>query len=201
MSMLHKPGFVIGSGSSLTGVDLSPLQRHLIVAANRAVEAVPFATAMCFMDSFFWFNYRHIIDDFAGVKFTLASNDVIDDPQIFRLHDLGYRGFSFSLNEGVYTGVNSGFIAFQVCVGLGASHIYLLGFDMCVVKNKYHFHEPYPRPPQDPQIYLNMQRAFEDAAPLLKERGVEVFNCSEVSAISAYPKVSLTEVLDEYRTS
>jgi hypothetical protein len=75
--------------------------------------------------------------------------------------------------------------------------IILVGFDMNN-ESGVHWYGMNNWPNANNPNHSNFRRwidAFEDAAPALKALGVEVINCSPVSAIKSFPRKSLEDAL------
>lgn len=72
----------------------------------------------------------------------------------------------------------------------GAARILLLGIDM---RGK-HWHPEHPEPSRDSE-YVLYRRAFDKLAPLVKKAGVEVINCSPISALTCFPKGDIESLL------
>jgi hypothetical protein len=89
---------------------------------------------------------------------------------------------------------NSGYASVSMASHLGVRRIVLLGFDMRRSGDATHWHRTHdPSRKNDPyNIHMKgTERMAEDAARL----GIEILNCSPDSAIKAFPKVGLKDVL------
>lgn len=91
---------------------------------------------------------------------------------------------------------NSGFQALNLAVQFGARRILLVGFDM-TVSGGSHWHGDHGSGLTNPDdAKVNGWRATLDAAANdLSAMRVSVVNCSAVSALRAYPKMSLEEAM------
>lgn len=91
---------------------------------------------------------------------------------------------------------NSGFQAVNLAVQLGARRLLLIGFDMRLDLG-IHWHGKHGRGLNNPTEanVAKWRRILDAAAPRLAALGVSVVNCSAVSALEAYPKMTLTEAL------
>lgn len=92
-------------------------------------------------------------------------------------------------------GGNSGFVALNLAVQFGASRIALVGYDM-QIEGGVHWHGLHPEGMNNPKEakVARWRRAMENAAKSLPA-GVEVVNCSAVSALTKYRKQGLSEWL------
>lgn len=93
-------------------------------------------------------------------------------------------------------GGNSGFQAINLAVQCGATKLILVGFDMRLDLG-VHWHGKHGRGLNNPTV-KNLARwrgIIDGCAARLAELGVIVINASAVSALEAFPKMSLTEAL------
>ena len=95
-------------------------------------------------------------------------------------------------------GGNSGFQALNLAVQFGVYQVILLiGYDMRVDLGE-HWHPRHYPPLSNPHPNDNMPRwrkALDGAADTLKILGVDVLNCSAVSLLKAYPKMTVQEAM------
>lgn len=94
-------------------------------------------------------------------------------------------------------GGNSGFHAINLAAQWGVRRMILVGFDMRVDKGR-HFFGDHPYTHSRPSE-ANMKKwvpHLDKQAPVLAARGIEVINCSPVSALTAFPKMSFEDALE-----
>lgn len=93
-------------------------------------------------------------------------------------------------------GGNSGFQAINLAVQFGAARILLVGFDMRVDLG-VHWHGRHGAGLGDPSEMnvSNWRRILDAAAPRFAELGVEVINCSPISALTGYPVMNFSEAI------
>jgi hypothetical protein len=91
---------------------------------------------------------------------------------------------------------NSGFQAVNMAANLGVRGIVLVGFDMHIDAGT-HWHGDHKGGLSNPtQGKIEVWRSEMDrAAKDLRGIGVKVFNASEGSALTAYPKLSVSDAL------
>ena len=189
--------FIIGGGPSLTGFDFTRLKGRRVIAVNRAFEVARFADILFSMDSLYyrWALMRpsHSFSKFKGLKVWL---DTYGFPYqgIHLVKSQGEKGLSWSLRDGLYHGRNSGYAALNLAACLGANPIYLMGFDMAVRDGKTHFHSGYSMAFPVRKLPIYAER-FNQAAPMLKARNINVVNLSPSSALECFPKYAVDEVL------
>lgn len=96
-------------------------------------------------------------------------------------------------------GKNSGFQAVNLAARFGAKRIVLVGFDYNL-NSGVHWHGTHRPPLTNPRSgTVDEWRAIMDRQAETFERlGIEVLNASAKSSLSAYPRVSLREVLNDH---
>lgn len=93
--------------------------------------------------------------------------------------------------EKIVGGGNSGYQAIGLLYHFGVKRIVLLGFDM----KPGHWHGKHPRPLSNHSPYHQWLQKFGLLAKELRREGVEVINCTPGSALAAFPKAKLEDVL------
>jgi len=92
--------------------------------------------------------------------------------------------------EKIHFGNNSGYQAINLAYLLGASSIILSGFDMKVTAGKTHFfgNHPYHKQGQGPNndVMQRWCKNFVALAQDLKAEGVQVYNCTRDTALTAF---------------
>lgn len=107
-----------------------------------------------------------------------------------------HQHFLFDAVGHVGWGGNSGFHAINLAVQFGAKRIVLVGFDMRVDRGKHFFGDhAYTKERPSQGNCEKWRQILDGQAPVLAARGVEVINCSQVSALTAYPKMLFEEAL------
>ena len=91
---------------------------------------------------------------------------------------------------------NGGFHALNLAAQMAPRRILLVGFDMRTDRG-LHWHGPHPAGLNNPKAQsAERWRVCTDAAAgALARLGVEVINCSAVSALTAYPKMDFMEAI------
>lgn len=95
----------------------------------------------------------------------------------------------------VHFGGNSGYQAINLAYLMGAKRIILLGFDCKPVDGKDHWFGQHPNGLVQIQPYQLWMNHFPSLAQDLKNRNIEVINCSPDSAIQCFKKMSIDDVL------
>jgi hypothetical protein len=94
-------------------------------------------------------------------------------------------------------GGNSGFQALNLAIQFGVKKIILICYDMHLERGM-HWHGKHEGGMNNPtpKNVERWRRVTDAAAPLLEALGIKVINCSMISALENYPKMSLREALD-----
>lgn len=165
---------ILATGPSMSQAIADVVQsRCSVVAVSDAFRLAPWADALVSQDQAWWKKYPEA-KQFAGRKFScreVAGVEKLPPGGVCR------------------TDANSGLIACQVAVNLGATRILMLGFDMAGA----HYFGPHPAglkntPPDRYKVFLKMFEAFNPA-------GVEVLNCTPGSRLTRFPFATLEEIL------
>jgi len=196
--------YICGGGSSLKGFRFDLLKGLNVIAINKALIYVPFAKYLFFNDYNF---YKMLIpskdrvpkddnklidtfNEFKGTSYTLAKR--VTDKRIIVLKNTGVDGLELDKN-GLRNGNNSGYGAINLAYHLGATKIYLLGYDMKNIDNTSHFHSGYGET-NTQYTYNKFMKPFDELAKILKELNIEVINCSIDSALNCFPKIDINEM-------
>ena len=185
--------FVVGGGPSLKGFNFSMLDNEYSIAINRAYEYYN-ADILFAMDGRFY-NWtmqnkygkaaRKKFLEFNGVKFWLDISN-LNIHNVFYMKAIGRTGISYILEHGLFHGNNSGYGAFNLAIALGASPIYLLGFDMHFDnKGNGHFHDGHPVPFKEAMM-KSFPTTFRKVAGDVKAKGIKVINCNPKSGLKCF---------------
>lgn len=193
--------FILGGGPSLSSDDVARLHGELTLGLNMAFLYNPTATLIydkrlldTLVDNLAWRSYT-------GRKFWLNSEDRTapanyGQARQLREHrvDPAYPFWSKTMNDGLYRGNNAGSAGISFVDILGASPIYLLGFDMRAEAGK---------PPNWHTLYPEQWRASKETLAayckdIMRIRTFvrsKVVNLTPGSALTAFPSSTLGEVL------
>ena len=182
------PCFIVGGGPSLRGFDFLRLPEDRTIVINRAFESMPWARVLFSMDSLYYREASRKPETdpgrFPGFKVWLDTHG-FPYKDVLLVKSRGECGLSESLKLGLYHGANSGYGAVGLAACLGASPIYLLGFDMDFSGPRTHFHSGYVMKTGREKV-MRYIKNFEALAPLLADRGIRVVNLSPVSALRCF---------------
>jgi hypothetical protein len=187
---------IIASGPTAKKAGVELLQgRARVLAINESWQLCPWADALYGCDARWW-RLRDGVKAFKGLKLSAEPTEYADIKRVI-IGDV--RGNELLLEQAGHIGAggNSGFQALNLAVQFGAARILLVGYDMRVDLGE-HWHPRHYPPLSNPHPRDNIPRwikALDGADLLLKEMGIEVINCSSVSALKAYRKATIQEVI------
>lgn len=181
------------SGPSLTAEDVEYCRGKVdgAIAINTTYQLVPWASCIYAAD-WIWWSWHKGVPGFTGLKYTL-DRQAVRWPGVQLLQKTGTDGLEHKPN-GLRTGRNSGYQAINVAYHMGAKRVILIGYDMQVGDNgKAHWHKNHPVHRNSPfNIFVKM---FDSLVGPLGKSGVEVINCTRSTALKAFPRADLHEVL------
>lgn len=176
--------FILASGCSLNHCDLSKLKNKMVMGLNRSGLIYPETMYHCVMDKRLFEDYEKILLK-TRILFTLENC-----PWGIPIKLLGSEGFSFDLEQGIYSGYTIAFFALQLAYYMGFEEVFFLGLDLCHEKGKTHFfgHDYRSRNHQNTE-FPKMQRMLKYACAQLKQEAIKVYNCSPISTENIFPKM------------
>jgi hypothetical protein len=214
--------WIIGGGPSLKGFDFNKLAGEVVIGTNRAYE-LDVVGINCSMDLRFkqWAMKGKLgngdkeksvskdkWDNFRGVKvFTVIPEAAITEPTeepvfVLTRPDVDHGQPDVPMSNisihGLSSGNNSGQMALQFAIALGATEIHLLGFDMSGTPDGHQewFHSGYPEN-QGSSVYNYMLKSFDPIAIHCRKNNIRVVNHSENSALTTFEIESL-DTVDSY---
>ena len=199
---------IVASGPSAKKSNIKALEgKARVLAINESYNLCPWADALYACDPAWW-KLRQGVREFHGLKIGCLPwpNPIPVDFDPFKMYpDVQpiiverYRNDLLLNEQGrVGSGGNSGFQALNLAVQFGVRKILLVGYDMRVDLGE-HWHKRHPYPLSNPHPNDNLPRwraAVDGAVGVIREAGVNVFNCSQVSLLRSYPKMGIEEALE-----
>ncbi len=187
--------FILSPCPSRSSLNLDCLAGQIILGLNRPNLFCPDAYYQCTMDI-------DLLERSPGM-FSSARHLFTPEGSAIGipLKILGAEGFSQNLEVGVYSGYSISYLALQLAVYMGFSDIYYLELDL-----RWHEDDQFLGTEYDSGKFGHMQfpwlrKMFEYAAQVLKDTGVNVYNCSQVSDLDCFPKVTFDKALAKKRFS
>jgi hypothetical protein len=174
---------LIGGGSSLRDFDFSTLKGKNTIGCNNAFRLGSEIIKIClFCDATYFHKVKHDLEKFQG-RIVSDSPDLaaFKIPWLLKMsrvrwgltEDQGKIGFNYS----------TGAEAINLAIILGATKIYLLGYDLCHnEQGKSHWHDKYPKiTPKD--SFNRFDRGFEQIyKELCRFPQVQVWNVTDGSS-------------------
>lgn len=197
------PALLVGTGPSLAGFDLNRLRGlgH-ILAVKSSVWDLPFAEA-CFGLDLPWMRRENgrLAELAARMPLYLAvpkahppmHTHVAGAIYLERDRQCGPLSEDLGIVE---AGANSGFGAFNFAVLKRARTIFLFGYDY--TGGDHYCPERYAHNPRNKNAHYwpKWGENFRLALPQLTRLGVQVFNASPASSVTAFPKVTIEQALE-----
>jgi hypothetical protein len=184
---------IFAGGPSLTREDVDYCRDKVeaAICVNNSYQLAPWATALWGADARWWAWHKGA-PSFPGLKYSL-SRGAGKWPGVQVLRNAGARGLEDDPSA-IRNGRNGAYQAVNLAVHFGAARIVLLGVDMKRgPKGEEHWHGDHPNHSRSP--YGLFLVYFQTIVDPLKERGIDVVNCSPGSALTCFPRLPLREVL------
>ena len=177
--------FILASGTSLNHLDLAPLSRRLVMGLNRSALLFPDTHYHCTMD-------QRLFDEHEpALRRTRCLFALAGRPFGVPLRLLGATSFSWDLEAGIYSGYTVSYFALQLAVYMGFTQVFYLGLDLKHSGSDTHFFgRDFHSRDHEQTEFPRMRQMLSYGAQALESRGVQVFNCSPVSTLECFPKVS-----------
>lgn len=175
---------------------------RVIAISNQAIEhevagvkypaLAPWADVLYSADGKWWMYHREKALKFSGLKVTIRNTLAFDE--VMFLEYSSQAPFDPRPTH-LVSGGNSGYQAVHLAAHYGAKRILLCGFDMRQVEKKKHWFGSHPERLDSPQNYRRWITNFECLHTALKQRGLEVINCTPKSGLSSIPFMPLQEAV------
>lgn len=190
---------IVASGPSAADVPLHMARGRMpVMAVKDGWRLCPWADVLYGCDHHWWEAHRGVME-FAGLRMAYDSKTLQKWPSLpwLKVEIKKPRAeFLFGQVGHVGWGGNSGFHAINLALQFGAKRLLLIGFDMRVDKGKHFFGNHKYTKDRPSQANAHRWAEILDAqAPVVAARGVEIINCSLVSALKAYPKMAFEQAL------
>lgn len=180
----------MASGPSLTHEDAELVcqwrqadPERKVIVVNTTYQIAPWADYLFAMDEKWWKVHKAEVErTFKGEGLTSSA----------RANLFGVKPACYVVKKYNHYG-NSGAAALSLAIALGASRIYLLGYDAQRTHAKAHWHGDHPKGlgnaasmPKWPEQFNKLKGAFPDA---------KVINCSRHTALTMFPRMRLEDAL------
>lgn len=192
--------FIIGGGNSLKDFDFARLKNKNVIAINSAYKFID--DAILFWTDGSWVaandltlqnhssKYRMMAITNADIAIKKNLTGTANSIYLKRSGDFGYDP-----NPDNVMGNNSGTMAINFAINMGAKRIILLGFDLKQINRKSHFHNDYDSIVME-SVYDNLfipsfKKLFEES----KMVNTKIINCSPDSALNCFEFGDIDEFL------
>jgi len=192
-----KPIAIIASGPSASEARLGLLaQRARVIAVNDSWKLYPGSDAL-FACDYEWWKANKGVPEFQGLKISSDNRALSRWPEIKYAKRVLVDILLVGQKGKIGWGGNSGFQAINLAVHMGAKKIILIGFDMRLDLGLYWHGRHEGRLTNPKTSYVDRwRRAIDGVYAQLCDLGISAYNCSPVSHLAAYPKMSLEDALD-----
>lgn len=193
---------IVAGGPSLT---LRHVHRLALAHGERRIKAIAINDAVfpCWWadwlhacDPKWWgWHAQHGLDKWPGIRTTNVQNALCVKWGVHLVKCEGQSGFSEDPGI-VRSGKNGAYIAVQMAVHAGAKRILLVAVDMKPGKpGEMHWFGLHPDGDRHMPDFSGMRETWKTLVGPLRDRGVEVFNCSPDSALDCFPKANMEDVI------
>ena len=164
-----------------------------VIVVNTTFRMAPWADVLYACDGGWWREYGPEVDQkFTGRRFCYAQYGTKHDAT--QVPSTGRTGLSKTPGS-ITTGGNSGHQAIHLAYNFGAKKIILLGFDMAYTGGQSHWHGNHPSGLGNATHLHAWVKLMRFIAADLKAAGVEVLNCSRVTALDCFDRSPLDDAL------
>lgn len=162
------------------------------VAAKDKPAIAPWADVLYAADLAWWRHHQDAALRFAGLKVTVREH--FKSPDVYSLQQSTEQVFD-SRPTHIVTGANSGYQALHLAAHFGAARVLLCGYDMRKVTGQKHWFGDHPGNLNQVMSFGRWIQNFHRLAPVLKGKGIKVFNCTPESALDCFPHAKLQDAL------
>lgn len=189
---------IVASGPSAKDVPLRDVKDEAkFIAINESWRLAPWADILFGCD-YAWWRCVDGCRDFEGLKLSTEAKASGTKPWKIKPVGLnrGSDAMEFKKLGTVGWGGNSGFHCYNLAVQFGCKKIIFVGYDMTVAHGE-HWHGRHPKGLNNPSAgnVERWRRAVDAPAEKVAALGIKVINCSPVSRLRNYPKMSIEEAL------
>ncbi len=188
-----KDAFLIGGGPSLTSFDFNLLKGRCVIGCNDAFRLGPEICQIClFGDASFFHSQKWNLEKFQGKVITCAPTlKFLNLPWLSKMdrqRDGIHKGSTLGWNY------STGAAAINLAISMGATRIFLLGYDAGKVNGKTHWHNHRDKIIQD-ETYRRFIRGFHTVHQSLKHYPeVRVINVTDgTSQLPVFDRMNFTQ--------
>lgn len=188
---------IVASGPSAPSVPLELAKgKARFMSINTSWKLAPWSDVL-FACDWAWWAHANGCPEFTGMKMTVdrKAAEKFRDVHLVNCRKPDDRLVLEPIGT-VGWGGNSGFHTLNIAVQAGARKVILVGMDMTLAKG-VHWHGKHPGNMNNPKPgnVERWRRAVDGAARVIEPLGIRVINCSPISALQKYPKMTFEEAL------
>lgn len=186
--------FILASGPSLADCDLSKLERRIVMGLNRSLLCYPNSHYHCCMDHRLFDLHEDLMKK-TRYLFTLEGR-----PFGIPIPFLGAEGFSWDLEEGIYSGYTISYLALQIAIYMGFSDIIFVGLDLKHRQGNTHFFgKDFHSRNHEESEFPKMMKMLNSVPEILESHPdgdeVQIRNCSTLTDFDAFPFIDYEEAV------
>lgn len=193
---------IVAAGPSANKVGVENIRDRMhVIVINESYQLCPWADILYSCDSGWWKLRTKEIKKFAGTKLMFRERherhiEGVDTLDILRRRNTFVDEFLFDEPGVVGSGGHGGFQMTNLSAQFGATAIALVGFDMGG-GGGIHWHGKHSDPLRNPDDgrFQQWRQTMDKAAPKLRLAGIDVVNCSSNSMLTAFPKLTINQML------
>jgi hypothetical protein len=193
---------IVASGPSVKRENVEALRNRIhVIAVNESYKLAPWAEAVYSCDLAWWKLHKGL-PDFPGLKLTHDAIACRTYPDLKKVQIENVGSDEILTDRPSYVGAGgcSGFQAMNLAIQFGATGIALLGVDCCLEHGEHwHGRHPYHMNNPAPSNVKRWRKAFDSAAEKLTKLGIDAVNCSPISALTNYPKLTVAQALERWQ--
>ncbi len=193
---------IIASGPTANKVGVERLKDRIhVIAINENFRLAPFADLLYSCDAEWWtLRGAPEAKKFTGIRigFEVGVKGV-NNIKIKKIGAEYVHELQFNEPGLLGSGGNSGFQMINLAAQFGATGIGLIGYDMRLDQGM-HWHGVHKTPMRNPdEVRCNLwKKHLDGASEKLKSIGIDVVNCSEISRLEKYPRLTLDQMLQRW---
>ena len=197
---------IIAAGPSAKTAGVEKLKDRIhCIAVNESHKLCPWAEFLYSCDADWWKlrENEKEVKAFGGTKLMLEQPgkmfDGVSTIKIPQKNNIWVDDFLFDKPGVIGSGGHSGFQMMNLAAQFGATDMALVGFDM-QPGGAIHWHGLHPSPLRNPDAcrFDVWRRTLDTHAHKLAARGIDVVNCSPVSALTSFPKMTIDQMLERW---
>lgn len=188
---------VLASGPSMSQEVADTVRdRCRTIVVNSTYLLAPWADMLYAADVLWWKANPEALK-FAGRRVSILSNvnNDMEFEEVDYVESGGY-GLLDPRPTHVRTGKNSAYQAMHIAVHMGVRRILMCGINMRALDGKEHWHPDHPHGVGKTMPFNLWIEMFNQVAPLLRARDIEVINCTPDSALHCFKQMRLEKALE-----